>query len=230
MFISGHEYTRREIYGMLHPSNPSMPGGGNWLTGYVVEGTRLIAFCNIDTPGRNDAFDYPNRFDATTNILTWYGKNKAHSEQPVIKGILIGSLDFHAFVRWNPKDPKFTYLGQGIPKSFRDDVYVDGNPTIEIEFSIHPVLEASQAENRRTPASQKMAIDSEFESECAVCGFNFEAAYGGAIDANACLIPYHVTDKSSRLHEKVVPLCGNCRIAIDALEETDPLELVKIIN
>ena len=53
MFISGRQYSRKQIYRMLHPGDSQMLGGGNWLTGYVTVGKRLIAFCNIDVPGRN---------------------------------------------------------------------------------------------------------------------------------------------------------------------------------
>ena len=84
MFISGRQYSRKQIYRMLHPGDSQMPGGGNWLTGYVV-----VPFNNIDVPGRNSAYDYPNKFNAEKNILTWYGKNKAHSEQPTILGLSI---------------------------------------------------------------------------------------------------------------------------------------------
>jgi len=230
MFVSGTQYSRKQIYRILHPDDSQMPGGGNWLTGYVTVGRRLIAFCNIDVPGRNTAYDYPNKFNAETNILTWYGKNKAHSEQPIIQGVLIGSLDFHAFVRWNPKDPQFTYLGQGIPKRHADDVLVDGIPTIEIEFLIHPVFDITVESDDGIDTPTTMKLDPDFGTDCVVCGFSFEESFSGHLDGSLCMRPFLVANKSSRLYGKTVPLCGNCEIALTSLGETDPYQLNKLIT
>ena len=47
-FLKGSQLTRAEIWQSFHPNLGAKPKGGNWDTGYVIEGDELIAFLNID--------------------------------------------------------------------------------------------------------------------------------------------------------------------------------------
>ena len=51
-FLKGSQQTRNEIWKSFHPNQGEKPKGGNWDTGYVVEGDELIAFLNIYSKGR----------------------------------------------------------------------------------------------------------------------------------------------------------------------------------
>lgn len=115
----GSLYTRKEI-GLIYLPETGRPKGGNWDTGYVrPEGTDdLIIFMTIGMPGRSN-LDYGDRYDESTETVTWYGKPRSHSGQPTFQKIFSGELKPHFFARWDDGDP-FTYLGEGKVIGYED--------------------------------------------------------------------------------------------------------------
>ena len=61
-FLKGGQLTRAEIWQSFHPNLGAKPKGGNWDTGYVIEGDELIAFLNIDAAGTGRSFLAMQRF------------------------------------------------------------------------------------------------------------------------------------------------------------------------
>lgn len=110
-FKKGAKYTRKEIGWILLPE-AGRPSGGNWDTGYVRVGNRLIVFMNIGVPGRTQ-HDFDNDFDESSSLITWFGKQGTNSRQPTFQKLLRGELEPHFFARWDNQDPQFVYLGTG---------------------------------------------------------------------------------------------------------------------
>ena len=118
-FKKGQKYSRKDVGFVVYP-NQGRPAGGNWDTGYVtVEGNNLIAFVNINIPGRT-GHNFANEYDLDKNILIWFGKPKSHSNQPIMKQVINGELTSHFFIRTKEND-KFTYLGVGKVAQFKDN-------------------------------------------------------------------------------------------------------------
>ena len=110
-FKKGAKYTRKEIGWILLPE-AGRPSGGDWDTGYVRVGNRLIVFMNIGVPGRTQ-HDFDNDFDESSSLITWFGKAGTNSKQPTFQKLLRGELEPHFFARWDNQDPQFVYLGTG---------------------------------------------------------------------------------------------------------------------
>tara|TARA_B100000579_G_scaffold92632_1_gene73224 strand:- start:357 stop:1244 length:888 start_codon:yes stop_codon:yes gene_type:complete len=133
-FKRGSLYTRESIGEICYPG-VGRPSGGNWDTGYVRVEDNLIIFMNIGVPGRT-GHDFDNKFDEQTNTITWYGKNKSHSGQPLFKKLIEGSLTPHFFARWNQNNPRFTYLGIGSIIDFLDQVQTMHGNAIEFKLVV----------------------------------------------------------------------------------------------
>lgn len=82
MFLINEYYTRKEIGKILEVDT----SGGIWATGYATFNNQIFIFATIGTASRTGA-DYPNKILDNGNI-EWYGKNKSHINQPVIKDII----------------------------------------------------------------------------------------------------------------------------------------------
>jgi hypothetical protein len=106
-FLKGVQLTRNEIWQSFHPNQGTKPKGGNWDTGYTIEGDELIAFMNIGAAGRT-GHDFENAYDSESELVTWFGKPNSHSQQPTFKKLLDGDVKPHFFARWDSKNTKFT--------------------------------------------------------------------------------------------------------------------------
>ena len=139
LFKKGSGYTREDIGWILLPDT-GRPAGGDWSTGYVRIGNKLIIFMNIGVSGRT-GHDYPNKYDSTNGTIVWYGKARSHSKQPTFQRLLSGEYKPYFFARWNDKITKFTYLGIGKVTKHTDGIPCkDGKnnivDTIEVKLTV----------------------------------------------------------------------------------------------
>lgn len=162
-FQIGKKYSRNTAWEVCYPGT-SRPSGGSWDTGYVrlkkPNDDCLIVFMNIGIPG-STGHDFPNDYDLSNNIVTWYGKPNTHSGQPLMKELIKGELKPYFFARWITKDPEFTYIGLGSLKNFQDGVKIGSESYTAIEFkfmiSDHQLL--SYEEEIDLEAKLQNAID-----------------------------------------------------------------------
>jgi RecB family endonuclease NucS len=138
MFKKGSKYSRKDVGEIFFPG-VGRPNGGDWDTGYVRVENDLIVFMNIGVPGRHSDYDYDNRYDEMNETIIWYGKPKAHSNQPTFQKIFSKELTPHFFARWDSSNPQFTYLGIGNYISYEDNHKLtksDGTDfeTIQVKF------------------------------------------------------------------------------------------------
>jgi 5-methylcytosine-specific restriction protein A len=115
MFNVNQEYTKIDIYKILDV--PKRRQKGAWDTGYRRYNNEIFIFCNIGVAGRT-GHDYGNVWDGER--LLWYGKNKSHLKQPLIREMLT-SHRVHIFTR-NDNYKPFTYRGLGNISSYEDTV------------------------------------------------------------------------------------------------------------
>jgi hypothetical protein len=135
-FLKGIQLTRSEIWSSFYPDAGAKPKGGNWDTGYVIDGDELLAFINIGAAGRT-GHDFDNNYDSESELVTWFGKPNAHSGQPTFRKLLEGNLTPHFFARWDSKNTKFTYLGVGKILSYEDNVPIENNQsTIKLQVAL----------------------------------------------------------------------------------------------
>lgn len=237
-FFKGVQLTRNEIWQSFHPNGGVKPKGGNWDTGYVVEGDELIAFLNINAAGRT-GHDFENAYNSETEEVTWFGKPNTHSEQPIFKKLLSGTLIPHFFARWDSKNTKFTYLGTGRIESYENDIPVlNGQKTIRLQvllsnptenIGVQGVVSTSSdttpkyakkltmVVNRyeRDPQKRLECIE-HYGYECQICGFSFEKTYGD-IGKDFCHV-HHIEPLGEVGGENVdldpirdlLPVCANC--------------------
>lgn len=138
MFKKGSKYTRKEVGWIVLPET-GRPKGGSWDTGYVRIGDVLLVFMNIGVPGRTN-HDFDNEYDEDTGTITWFGKPKSHSKQPIFCGLLDGSLTPHFFARWDNTDPKFTYLGVGKVVNYADGAITkSGINAIKLQLRVNDI-------------------------------------------------------------------------------------------
>ena len=52
-------------------------------------------------------------WDTGYGLITWFGKPNSHSGQPIFQKLIDKSLSPQFFARWDNKDPRFTYIGNG---------------------------------------------------------------------------------------------------------------------
>lgn len=109
MFKKGCIYTRKDVGWIVLPKT-GRPKGGHWDTGYLVVRNLLIVFMNIGVPGKTN-HDFDNEFDEHSGLITWFGRPKSHTGQPIFQKLSSGALTPHFFARWDNKNPNFTYLG-----------------------------------------------------------------------------------------------------------------------
>ncbi len=135
MFKKGSQYTRKDVGWIVLPKT-GRPKGGSWDTGYVSVDNQLIVFMNIGVPGKTN-HDFDNDFDEESGLITWFGKPKTHSGQPLFQKLLNKELTAHFFARWDNKDPNFTYLGVGSIVKYDDEAETrSGIKAIKLLLSI----------------------------------------------------------------------------------------------
>lgn len=231
IFLPGNQYSRKQVWSILRSDEP-YPNGGPWATGYVVEGKNLIAFCNINAPGRT-GHDFPNSFDENTGEIRWYGKPNSHSEQPTFRALFKGEIKLQMFARWDNKNPTFIYLGQPKILSFQNDTVLDdGTRTIFVSMQVETQFPQS-LENIEdvsgVEGAKKISVGSKYERnprlraecirihgcKCSICGFNFEQNYG-ELGQNFCHVHHIVPLSEVRANHTVsarndmIPVCPNC--------------------
>lgn len=230
-------YTREEIWQKYHPNFGRKPKGGNWDTGYTVEGEELLVFMNIGDAGRT-GHDYANEYDPSTEIVTWFGKTASHSNQPIFKELLGGSLKPHFFARWNSKNTKFKYLGSGKIIDFTDNYVHNKNtkpikiilqlrkntPTIGPSGTLAEELEAVPSFAKKISvlvnkyerdAAKRLDCLNYFGYRCQICNFSFEEVYG-ELGEYFCHV-HHIEPLSEVGGEHdidpikdLIPICPNC--------------------
>lgn len=151
LFKKGSQYSRKDIGWILLPEE-GRPPGGDWDTGYVRVDDKLIIFMNIGVPGTTE-HDFNNFYDDEKKTITWYGKPRSHSKQPIMQKLLNSELQPFFFARWDNKDPMFTFLGIGKIISFKDGVpCLDGKKneveTIEFQLTIEDTDSIIPIKNR----------------------------------------------------------------------------------
>lgn len=164
MFKRGSTYSRDEIHTLFYGKSINWKRTGDWNTGYVqvpkektggaLQKDVLIVFMNIGVPGRT-GHDFDNAFNPNTNLIEWYGKPRAKSNQPIFQRLLsfsgllehnesenIEPLEPHFFARWDNKNLRFVYLGVGSISSYIDDVITrQGKKTIKCIISCKETAE-----------------------------------------------------------------------------------------
>jgi 5-methylcytosine-specific restriction enzyme A len=248
----GNRYSRKQVWAAIYSDKP-YPNGGPWATGYVNEGNNLIAFCNINSPGRT-GHDFPNEFDEGTGNMTWYGKPNAHSEQPTFRSLFKGDLRLQMFARWDNKTTFFTYLGTPTIIRFSNDIVINDNTkTIRIELNFKSkfsqeiehldIVESSEGTKEQT-FSTTYERNPRLRAECikihgcvcSVCGFDFEKSYG-PLGKNFCHV-HHIRPLSEvgqshtvSSRDDMIPVCPNCHAMLHrTIPALLPDQLIKIIN
>ena len=237
-FFKGVQLTRNEIWQSFHPNQGNKPKGGNWDTGYTIEGDELIAFLNIGAVGRT-GHDFENAYDSESELVTWFGKPNSHSKQPTFKKLLEGNLKSHFFARWDSKNTKFTYLGLGRILSFQDEFPIENDQkTIRLVVALATVHDTIGAQgvassevdtppqyakrltmvvNRYERDPQKRAQCLEhYGYDCQICGFSFIKTYG-EIGKDFCHV-HHIEPLGEQGGESrnldpikdLIPVCANC--------------------
>jgi len=236
-FIKNVLYKREDVWKKYHINEGEMPDGGSWATGYTREGSDLLAFMNIGTPGRT-GHDFANSYDEETGEIVWFGKNYTHSKQPTFIKLLDGTLTLHLFARWDSKDVNFLYLGVGEITRYEDNYPVKENKTaIKINARVKKLPmpigeEGAIFENddlipiygkkvsiivnkyERDPDKRKKCLE-HFGHTCQICGFSFIHKYG-KLGEDYCHV-HHIEPLSEVGGEydidptkDMLPVCANC--------------------
>lgn len=146
-FKRGSNYTRAQVFASYRP-NHQQPTGGNLFTGYMAfdeptdesDTDDLVIFMNIGVPGRTK-HDFDNEYDPNTGLITWFGKPKSHSQQPILRKMIEGKLHPQFFARWDTRHP-FTYLGTGKVINIQDGaVTKSGVPACKFIITIREVVD-----------------------------------------------------------------------------------------
>ena len=145
IFKNYAKYSRDDVWAICYPET-KRPKGGNWDTGYTrlksPLDSILIVFMNIGIPGLT-GHDFPNNYDIELNEVTWYGKPNTHSDQPLMRELIKGKVKPFFFARCDNKVREFNFLGEGVLKSFKDNIKVPSGismsscSTIEFKFAIN---------------------------------------------------------------------------------------------
>ena len=258
-FLKGSQLTRAEIWQSFHPNLGAKPKGGNWDTGYVIEGDELIAFLNINAAGRT-GHDFENAYNSDSEKVTWFGKPNTHSKQPTFQKLLSGDLTPHFFARWDSKNTKFTYLGIGKIESFEDDIPVlNGQKTIRLHIALSTSFETIGAQgvvstsDAKTPQfakkltmvvnryerdpQKRLACLEHYGYECQICGFSFEKTYG-ELGKDFCHV-HHIEplgevggeNKDLDPIKDLLPVCANCHEMLHRKKiALKPEELIKQLS
>jgi len=258
-FFKGSQFTRKEIWSKYHPNQEISKLGGDWTTGYVREGDDLLSFLNIGTKGRTGQ-DFDNEYDPETETITWFGKSESNSKQPTFKKLLDGLLTLHVFVRWDSKNTKFTYLGEGKIVSYEDNFPIENNKTtIRLIVSLTTEKETigvqgllttdevttpefgkkvSMIVNKweRDPSKRRECLE-HYGYDCQICGFSFEKIYGEIgkefIHVHHIEPLYEVGGENKNLDpvKDLLPVCPNCHEMIHRSKVSlKPEELKKILG
>jgi 5-methylcytosine-specific restriction protein A len=258
-FLKGVQLTRNEIWQYFHPNQGDKPKGGNWDTGYVVEGDELVAFLNIGAAGRT-GHDFDNAYDTESETITWFGKPNTHSQQPLFKKLIDEKLTPHFFARWDSNNTKFTYLGEGKIISFEDNIPIENDKTtIRFKISLTTDKETIGSQGlissdeikppefgkkvsmivnkwERDPSKRRECLE-HYGFDCQICGFSFEKIYGDIgkqfIHVHHIEPLYEVGGENKNLDpiKDLIPVCPNCHEMIHRSKiSLKPDELRKIIS
>lgn len=230
MFVSGANYTKKDIYRILDV--PQEKQGGNWDTGYNRYNSNFYLFCNIGVAGRT-GHDYENRW--IDNNLIWYAKSKTTVFQPLVKDLLSNNFKIFIFTRKNDKDP-FTFAGIGIVYRYKNSTPVEIVFTFKHDqvdsYEINPEEISAVDKNLWEGSSQKILVNkyernpqarkeciAHFGFLCQVCEFDFEKEYG--IAGKDFIHIHHLTPISQIKKgyiidpkKDLIPVCPNCHAII----------------
>ena len=236
-FIFGQTYSRKAVWNIFHPDK-EFPTGGPWNTDYLTEREFLIAFLNIGVPGRT-GHDFPNLYDEEKEIIEWFGKPNAHSQQSTFRRLFQGELKLLIFLRWNNTNRLFTFMGSPFILKFQDNVAIGtGLSTIKIYLRISDenqegfgvdgdnVIQLSEGAKVQSTVS-RFERNPRLRAECIeyhgfvckACGFDFEKIYG-ALGRNFChvhhILPLSEFGEPRTVDPKIdlIPLCANCHAMI----------------
>jgi 5-methylcytosine-specific restriction protein A len=235
-FKKNNLYSREEVWQKYHPNLGKKPKGGNWDTGYTIEGKDLLIFMNIGDAGRT-GHDYANEYDPNTEIVTWFGKPSSHSNQPIFQELLDGSLRPHFFARWNSRN-KFTYIGSGKIIDFTDNYIHKKNKkpiklTLQLTKNISSIgpsgIPAEEIDDVPGFAKKILVLVNKYERDsakrqyclnhfgyrCQICNFSFKDTYG-ELGEDFCHV-HHIEPLSEVGGEldidplkDLIPICPNC--------------------
>jgi len=137
-FNKNQTYRRQEIWNHVTGGNKKMTRNFQ-QSGYERIGEDLFAFINIGSKGKAGKI-FPNKYDEKTESLFWYGKQKTHSDQPLMRDIISGFLTVYCFARWDDTKPEWKYLGIGKVINFLDNQQVydsSGKETFCLGFELN---------------------------------------------------------------------------------------------
>jgi 5-methylcytosine-specific restriction protein A len=241
-FEVGEEYTKNDIYHIC--SVPPEKQRGNWDTGYTKYGDDWFIFANVGTPGRT-GHDYGNRFIG--DDLHWYGRTNSRLGQPSIESLINPEGNIYIFYREESRSP-FIFAGLGSVKSVRDETPIqitwqfrrssENRPEVLPEEVLEPekYLEGSTKQisvntYERNPHARKKCVQ-HYGYDCAVCGFNFEKAFGvlgeGYIHVHH-LIQLSEIGQEYRLDPiaDLRPVCPNCHAMLHSKKPPLSIEELK---
>jgi 5-methylcytosine-specific restriction enzyme A len=226
MYTVGANYTRNDIYELLHI--PEAERGGDWATGYHRHNSDYYIFCNVGLPGRT-GHNYDNHWEGER--LVWRGKTGSHFGQPTIKNLISGAYSILVFYRSEDRAP-FTFAGVGQPV-----------PHTEVELPVRidwvfgsddssevPVFTDEYAPGARYREGQRLqvlvnryerdrgardACVRHYGHRCAVCELDFGEHYG-SIGEGFIHVHHHVPllDVGAEYEvdpvRDLIPVCPNC--------------------
>lgn len=243
-FISGKEYTRKEVKSIIgHPVPNSV--GGIWGTGYASFDDSYFIFANINVAGRT-GHDYNNIL--TDNSLYWYSKNTDSIHTPTLKKMLSGEHKIYIFTRYDNSLPQFTFQGLGYVKDYTDQTpahivwgFAESNSKnllYKTTQKRRKFLEGAKGEYlttryERDKCARKACLDY-YGYNCVVCDFNFEETYG-EIGKNFIHV-HHLKEISSIGMEYEIdpikdlrPVCPNCHAMIHKKKPAYTIEEIEEI-
>jgi hypothetical protein len=135
--VKNEKYRRQDVWRLVKDNDEKMTLNFQ-QSGYERINEDLFAFINIGYKGHAGQI-FPNKYDAETETIKWFGKKKTHSDQDLMKDVINGFLTVHCFGRWN-SDPEWTYLGIGKVVNYADGQIVidkDGTETFCLGFELN---------------------------------------------------------------------------------------------
>lgn len=237
-FMVGHTYHCKDLRLILGVDEDTTKG--DWATGYHfhqditagIDGWWFL-FPNVGSAGRS-GHDYVNNWEAD-NLLRWQSIPSAKLSHPNMQKLVSGKFPVLLFTQEEDQKP-FTYHGTAHAENIEDTSPV--NLTWRVDPGIaHQVIEqpltveeefVSRVEGKptmrhvttyeRVPQNRKDAIKYH-GLECAVCGFDFQKAYGEL--GSDFIHVHHIVPVSDMEEEKsvnpqtdLIPVCPNCHAMI----------------
>ena len=213
VFIVGKQYSRKDIYGLLHV--PTEKRRGNWETGYTKYQGEYYVFVNVEIPGRT-GHNYNDKW-LPEGTLLWHGKNNTKLNQPGITEMISNSTPCHFFTRNINTNAYFTYQGCGKAVNYFDRTPVEviwefpeGNAS---DSGGSNDITAQKYTPRITMALRNMCL-SHYGTECYVCGEDFGVKYGSLGEGYIRVSFYKpdIREKGEPIDpiSDLRPICPNC--------------------